>query len=204
MVFMVLTGFTQQLTYQADVRYTGQAVNIPIDVDLDLLKREKTYHIVQCFESAHEKIYGFHLPTNLELVNLRVLVEEKKEAFPLPFLEIANVPQPADTAKSGETTIIYQLKEFKDCPMWDRSQLLAGHVLYGPCLITEIDSTTVVLPSFGAEIDNYGNIYIERAGDRLDSDEKPQLEMSTERKHNGEKLDPITGEKLCSASVGNH
>lgn len=48
--------------------------------------------------------------------------------------------------------------------MWDRSGLLAGHVLHGPCLISEMDSNTLIHPGYKAQIDALGNILIGEAG----------------------------------------
>ena len=200
----MLSSIRQKYTYQADVRYTGQAINISINIDLISLKEQGAQYLVQTFESAHDKLYGFCVPAGLEFVNIRIIVEESKKIPPATLLEEAQTPQPANSAKSGSTTIIYQSKEFKECPMWNRNQLLAGHVLYGPCLITEIDSTTVVLPNFAAEIDKYGNILIGRAVNGSDSVGYIHVERLTEPKVADDMLDPITSEEIISRCIGDY
>jgi hypothetical protein len=43
---------------------------------------------------------------------------------------------------------------------WDRSMLKCGHIVKGPAIISEMDSNTVILPSYKAEVDHVGNIVI--------------------------------------------
>lgn len=44
---------------------------------------------------------------------------------------------------------------------WDRAKITkSGYQVHGPCGITEMDSNTLILPSFYSEIDAYGNILI--------------------------------------------
>lgn len=185
-----------------DVRYSGQAINISIDLDVTSLKRDKAGHIVQTFETAHEKLYGFQVPASLELINLRIVVQEITKTIPLPLLDTAKDPQPPVSAKSGNITMIHQQKEYEECLMWDRSQLLAGHVVHGPCLVTEIDSTTTILPGFTAKIDKHGNILIRRADQKAESETGSRIKDRSGSEGDADSLDPITGEKFPLRSTG--
>jgi N-methylhydantoinase A len=44
--------------------------------------------------------------------------------------------------------------------VYDRSQLQPGATLEGPAIVTEFDSTTVVLPGYRANVDESFNILI--------------------------------------------
>lgn len=44
--------------------------------------------------------------------------------------------------------------------IYDRNQLHQGLVVNGPAIISEMDSTTVVLPGYVASIDVVGNLLI--------------------------------------------
>ena len=44
--------------------------------------------------------------------------------------------------------------------IYDRSKLEPGALLSGPAIVTEFDSTTVVLPGYRAEVDANFNILI--------------------------------------------
>ena len=49
-------------------------------------------------------------------------------------------------------------------PIYDRGALRPGHRFSGPAVVTEFDSTTVVLPGYVAEVDEYFNILINPEG----------------------------------------
>jgi N-methylhydantoinase A len=44
--------------------------------------------------------------------------------------------------------------------IYDRVLLRAGNRIDGPAIVTEMDSTTLVLPGHRAEVDTYGNLII--------------------------------------------
>jgi len=48
--------------------------------------------------------------------------------------------------------------------IYDRSQLKPGASFTGPAIVTEFDSTTVVLPGYQAEVDRWFNILITPMG----------------------------------------
>ena len=50
--------------------------------------------------------------------------------------------------------------------VYDRSELLPGNRVEGPAIVTEFDSTTVVLAGYGAEVDRYLNLIINPANAR--------------------------------------
>ena len=49
--------------------------------------------------------------------------------------------------------------------IYDRAQLQPGARFSGPAIVTEFDSTTVVLPGYQAEVDRWFNILITREGE---------------------------------------
>ena len=51
----------------------------------------------------------------------------------------------------------------QDASVYDRSKLLAGNLITGPAMITEMDSTTLILPDHVGEVDSLGNILINPA-----------------------------------------
>ena len=44
--------------------------------------------------------------------------------------------------------------------IYDRNKLHSAHVIPGPAIISEMDSTTVILPLHEAAVDNVGNLII--------------------------------------------
>ena len=47
--------------------------------------------------------------------------------------------------------------------VYDRYRLRAGDTMQGPALVEEMDSSTVILPGYGARVDEHGNLVISRA-----------------------------------------
>jgi N-methylhydantoinase A len=44
--------------------------------------------------------------------------------------------------------------------LYERSALRAGNRIVGPAIVTEMDSTTLILPEHTGEVDRFGNILI--------------------------------------------
>lgn len=151
--------------FQADLRYSGQAINIPVNVKLESLRENELHYLQELFESEHEKLFTYRLSSDVELVNLRVIAEELKNNLPIKQLDHATSLVPPDSSVSSNTTLVFEGREYSDSPIWDRLSLKNGHAVLGPCIISEMDSNTVVLPDFRAEVDAVGNILIHEVRD---------------------------------------
>jgi N-methylhydantoinase A len=55
-----------------------------------------------------------------------------------------------------------ETEAFQSCPVYDRYRLCAGDALLGPAVIEEMDSTTLVLPGWGASVDGHGNLLLQK------------------------------------------
>ena len=58
----------------------------------------------------------------------------------------------------------------RDAARYDRAGLRAGDVLPGPAIVTEMDSTTLILPGHVATADRSGSLLIRPAGDAAQND----------------------------------
>ena len=139
-------------------------------MELHRLSTDGLTYLQKLFEAAHEKLFTYHLTSEVEIVNLRVIIKERKNNVPTRKLEKAESPVPATSLISSTTTLVFEGHEFKDSPIWDRLGLRAGHTVRGPCVISEMDSTTLILPGYKAEIDDIGNVLIWEFDEQLDSD----------------------------------
>ena len=83
-----------------------------------------------------------------------------KTDLPLKKLERALSVDPPESSISSKTNLVFEGKDFPGSPIWDRLSLKDGHTVLGPCIINEMDSNTVVLPGFRAQVDAVGNILI--------------------------------------------
>lgn len=148
-------------------------------MELDVLERSGLPYLQDLFEAEHDKLFTYHLSSDVELVNLRVIAEELKTDLPIKRLDRATSATPPDCLVSSRTTLIFDGEEFPDSPIWDRSSLKNGHAILGPCIISEMDSNTVVLPGFRAEIDPVGNILIHPVKDKPENQNGDAKELDT-------------------------
>ncbi|KAF7316916.1 putative hydantoin utilization protein [Mycena chlorophos] len=168
----------QVYRYQADLRYLGQAITIPVDIDLAQLQLDAATHLAALFEGAHKQAFTFTLSSDIELMNLRIIVEEIPPKFTLRRLDRAEASEPPQTAISSFTTLIFNSLRYEKSPIWVRSELKWGHTVAGPCIMTEMDSNTLVHPGHYAEVDELGNILI-RPSMEMPRDELLPAELDT-------------------------
>jgi N-methylhydantoinase A len=147
----------RRIEYMADMRYHRQGYEIPVAVDPAEL-RGGLEGLDERFNALHEQLYGFRMPgTASEIVNLRAV---GSGAVPKPELPTGSVGSAdADAAVSDEHEIVFQ-GERLPTKIYDRARLEPGHRFDGPAIVTEFDSTTVVLPGYVAEVDESFNLLI--------------------------------------------
>jgi N-methylhydantoinase A len=51
--------------------------------------------------------------------------------------------------------------DFAESPVYDRRRLGAGHVIAGPAVVEQLDSTTLIHPGQRAEVDDLGFLLIQ-------------------------------------------
>jgi N-methylhydantoinase A len=152
-----IPGDARSVTYTADMRYHRQGYEIPVAIDPDEVKGGLEA-LEERFNVLHEQLYGFRMPgTACEIVNLRAIGSGAVSKPELP----VGTPGGADAsdAVSEEHEIVFK-GERLPTKIYDRAKLTTGNRFDGPAIVTEFDSTTVVLPGYAAEIDANLNILI--------------------------------------------
>jgi len=147
----------QEVSFEADLRYTGQAFQLPLAFDIGQLRGEGLAALGQRFDREHEQLFTFALGEGHEIVMLRAIVRQRARAVPLLRL-----------GREGTTlqecvvhrTRIYHEGQWHDAPIYDRGLLHEGLVIDGAAIVQEMDSTTVVLPGHAARVDAFGNLLI--------------------------------------------
>lgn len=135
-------------------------MTVPVELEIDRLCVEGPTILRDLFEAEHEKSFHFKLNSEMELINLRIVAEEVKPDIKTNQLERAEDSSPPSSSILVKSTLVFNGQEHHDRPFWSRSELKAGNLISGPCVIAEMDSTTVIQPGFRAEIDAIGNILI--------------------------------------------
>jgi len=150
------------ITYSADMRYHRQGYEIPVSITPDEVRDHGLGDLEERFNQLHEQLYGFRMhDTQAEIVNLRAV---GFGAVPKPELPVGELgPEDASGAIAEEHAIVF---EGQSVPtrIYERAKLAPGMRLDGPAIVTEFDSTTVVLPGYQAQVDVNFNILIDRKG----------------------------------------
>jgi N-methylhydantoinase A len=155
-----LDASEQTVGYQVDVRYHGQGFEIPIEVDPDWLSDPDSAltRLSDGFDTEHERLFSFLLSVDHELVNARATVTgPKPEVAAVPLEDSAGPPEPLSSHE------IYVSGGMVEANVYDRGTLRAGDVVTGPAVITEMDSTTLVLPDHEATVHSSGSLLINPA-----------------------------------------
>ncbi len=147
----------RSLKFEADVRYAGQVLHQTVPIRLDMLEQEGIAAIGRQFDEIHKRLYTFALTVDHEFINLRAIVEGRPTG--LSALAVAKGGSDPSAAYLATQTASFG-KVSRETKIYDRAGLLCGNIVHGPAIITQLDSTTLILPGHQGEIDPIGNILI--------------------------------------------
>jgi N-methylhydantoinase A len=146
-----------EVTYQADVRYAGQAFQITVEFDEKEYEAKGIQLITDAFDDEHYQLFTFKLSDGHEILMIRAIVKVAQAEI--------NSSMNASSEYSLEEAIIqdsrfYHESQWHDAKIYDRNKLHAKHLIPGPAIVSEMDSTTVILPKHEAAVDEVGNLII--------------------------------------------
>jgi N-methylhydantoinase A len=150
----------QEVVYQADVRYAGQAFQITMDFNGPDLLEKGLALLTDRFDNEHEQLFTFALGEDHELVMIRAIVQARAKSIAREAVGQADANL-AD-CKIHDSRFYYG-GEWHEAVIYDRDLLHTGLVVPGPAIVGEMDSTTVILPGFEARVDEIGNLLINPA-----------------------------------------
>lgn len=144
--------------FEMDCRYQGQGLTITLPVDMARLQAEGFAALIATFDAEHLKLFTFALPASHEIINLRAVV--MAGAAPAEVLDIAAADGPDPSRAELARSTIFVDGSRREAIVYDRTRLLAGHVVAGPAIVCEMDSTTLILPGHVALVDRTGCLII--------------------------------------------
>ncbi len=149
----------QRFSYSLDMRYVGQSDFLTLDIEFPLNKSQLD-EIISRFQILHNQNYSwFDKELQVEVVNISVsgigLVPRTK----LPKLQVGKERSPQDSHKTSRR--INFDGDWTDTLVYEKSRLLANNVLEGPCIIDQLDTTTVIPPKVKGIVDKLGYISME-------------------------------------------
>ena len=147
-----------EVTYQADLRYSGQAFQITVEFTEAELRARGVAVLTDQFDAEHEQLFTFKLGDGHEILMIRAVVGAS-----VTLKADITIPQGSGDVSGA---VIHQSRFFyegqwHETSIFDRSRLGALDVIMGPAIVSEMDSTTVVLPGYSATVDAVGNLLIQ-------------------------------------------
>jgi N-methylhydantoinase A len=152
---------------QIDARYQGQAYELQVHTirpfdDMALSEVEKQFHM------KHKSVYGYSSDDEeVEAVNMKIVGRgiTRKPTFTR---KTRNQRQNAKVeAASTRTVYLDEKNSGERWLIYDREMLQPGDILDGPAIVEQYDSTTVIMPEWKCEVDDYGNLRLLREEARL-------------------------------------
>ncbi|OZI18794.1 hypothetical protein CAL26_13950 [Bordetella genomosp. 9] len=149
--------------YYADLRYQGQFHVITTVLDASDKGSWDLATVADRFHAKHRQAYGHSDPDSaIEIVNLRLeaVGSVDKPSFQRVAARASGEPRPWST----RNIVVEKGGRRRPCPVYRRADLLPGHELRGPAIVTQSDTTILLLPEQSAQIDDYGVIRITSGG----------------------------------------
>lgn len=147
-----------EISYQADLRYVGQAFQITVDFSAQELAERGIALLTEQFDAEHEQLFTFKLGDGHEILMIRAIVGAA--ATLKADISIAAGDGNIAKARLHDSRFYYE-GEWHDAGIFDRGRLGAGDCVPGPAIVSEMDSTTVILPGYSGRVDSVGNLLIE-------------------------------------------
>ena len=146
--------------FEIDVRYAGQAFEVPLTITHDVLTRDGVAGLLARFDAEHLRLFTFNMDTPHEIVNLRAVA--LGQPLNLPAAELPKGNGDPSMAKMRDHILWMDGRE-QAAVIYDRSKLKQGDIIAGPAIVIEMDSTTLIESGCVAIVDRVGNILINLA-----------------------------------------
>jgi N-methylhydantoinase A len=113
------------------------------------------------FLAQHDAAYGYAAPDEpIQIVNARLVARGRPDPPVLPKGARA-VGDVGDAVVTQRRVFFETPDDFVECPVYERKRLAAGHVVGGPAVVEQFDSTTLIHPGQRAEVDELGFLLIQ-------------------------------------------
>ena len=149
-----------ETAFEVDVRYAGQAFEVPLTISPDVLRNDGIAGLLSRFDEEHLRLFTFNMDTPHEIVNLRAVALGK--ILDLPAAKLPKGNGDPSAAKMRDHTLWMDGKE-QAAIIYDREKLRQGDRIQGPAIVVEMDSTTLIETGCVAIVDAVGNILINPA-----------------------------------------
>ncbi len=151
-------GGTFSVSYSADMRYRGQSYELDTPIQQEDIAAGNVQAIAQAYHDAHRRIYG-HADEQapIQVISLRLVIaaDSDKPQFTRQDL-VSGQAQPQRQVQ------VWMDGALREVDLYQRASLLCGQHLAGPAIVAQDDCTTVILPDYVCQVDEYANLRISR------------------------------------------
>ncbi|MFD2181069.1 hydantoinase/oxoprolinase family protein [Rhodoplanes azumiensis] len=146
-----------RLVREADVRYAGQSMEVRVAAPGGAIDGDFVAGLIDAFHAVHRRTFGYDYRgrQQIELVNFTVSGFGVIERPAMPRLAVrdgAAVPPARRPVWFGGAVV--------DTPVYPRATLAPGETIFGPLVVEEFGSTTVVFPGQTLTVDPHGILII--------------------------------------------
>ncbi len=146
-----------ETSFEIDVRYSGQAFEVPTAITLADLEAGGLDAVAKRFDDEHHRLFTFNMNVEHEFVNLRAVALGRALELPSTSLPRGDGDPTAAKLRDHEVWIGGGTRA---AVIYDRARLRAGDVIPGPAVVIEMDSTTLIEHGHHGTVDDVGNILI--------------------------------------------
>ncbi|MEX1235339.1 MAG: hydantoinase/oxoprolinase family protein [Roseovarius sp.] len=152
-------GGDVQIGFVADMRFVGQAFEVPVELDEDTLKSLDAATLENLFQEAHHRIFlhGGTAGQKVEVVSFRLTAKRPIGSLP------AFKEKPSDVERPDQTQFDTGEGGLRDVALYSSSELPVGEAVPGLALIEGYSSTIYLPDGWTATRDENDNLALERS-----------------------------------------
>lgn len=150
-----------RLVLSADMRYVGQSFEVDVPLDIEWIELGDWLAVANAFHATHQRVYSHtQLGSPVEMVDLRLRIVGSTRKPPLPSPSTVPAGTPAPVASTRR--VLASSSGPKDIPVYLRAALAGGHVISGPALVDQSDTTVYLPPEWSGTVHGSGSLILEK------------------------------------------
>jgi N-methylhydantoinase A len=154
-----MDGAEASREWRVDMRYLGQESGLGVKLDCDHIDELLLARVTDLFHQRHHDAYGYSMPDQpVEVVTLHLVVTMIR---PTPAQVRIQRSGNLSQAIQGQRHAWFPGTGFIPTSIYDRDKLPTGAEVHGPCIIEQMDTTTVVPPEAKLSVDALGYLHID-------------------------------------------
>ncbi|TFG29961.1 MAG: hydantoinase/oxoprolinase family protein [Promethearchaeota archaeon] len=150
----------RQIKYYMEARYPYQVYDLNIPLTENRITEKNISKIIESFHEIHQKFYASSDPkSHIEATALRVSAIGKVKKPQIK--EIVKTEENASIALKGTRNVYFREKErFIETSIYDGDKLKNGHIINGPAIVEEVNTTIVIPPNYILNVTKYGDYFL--------------------------------------------